>query len=126
VSRRRMGAEFSRVDSVHDAMAIDELLDGAGRCQMRLGRMLDQLKGSAELGMQGIWCIPHDRQATALQRAIGAKCRDDHMPARTYRTPDLRHIGRPLPRIGQKVEDCPVVPDIECLRGKVHVGDIAE
>jgi hypothetical protein len=119
-------AADSRAESVHDAVAIDELLDGAGRCQMRLGRMLDQLKGAAELGVQGIWRIPHDRQSTALQRAVRAEGRDDHMPTRPHCTTDLRHLSFPLPLIRQEMEDRPVMPNIECLRRQSHVGDIAE
>ncbi len=91
-------------------MAIDTLLHGAKGCAVFFFLVLKQDEGGPELGMQLIGTVAHDRQATALCRAVFVKGGNDDLSARLDRTQDGFNVGLPFGRCSQEVEDCLVVP----------------
>ena len=78
--------------------------------------MLYEAEVRAEFVMQRLWAIAHDIQAAALCGPLGAKRRDDHMPARFDRPCDLTDVRSAIGGIRKKVKDGPVVPQIELFR----------
>ncbi len=52
-------------------MAVDEVLDPAGGSDVVFVAVLGELEGGAELGVQFVGVVAHDRQAAAFGRAVG-------------------------------------------------------
>ena len=54
-------------------MAVDEVLDPAGGSDVVFVAVLGELEGGAELGVQFVGVVAHDRQAAAFGRAVGGE-----------------------------------------------------
>jgi hypothetical protein len=97
------------------AIAVRELLRRPLRRPVKLGSMLDQAEVRSELIMKRLGSVPNDVQSTALRRTFGTERGNDDMPARLHGTRDLPHVRSAVVRLGEKVEDRPVVPHIELV-----------
>ena len=105
-------------------MAIYETLDRPERGMVIFLGVPFQCELVAKLGMQGVGAIAHDRQPTALCRAILGEGGDDDMPAGFHSVQHRFNIGLPLLLGGKKMEHGPVVPDVERMPGQGDAGDI--
>lgn len=66
---------------------------------------------SKQLG-EVVWTISGDREATTFLRPVWRKGGNDRMAADVHRAREVFQIGRPLRRIDEEVEHCPVVPQV--------------
>lgn len=87
--------------------------------------MLYQVEVRAEFVMKRLRTVAHDLQAAAFGGTLGAKGRDDHMPARFDRPCDLPHVCSAIGGICKEVEDSSVMPQIVLLRRKWEGAHIA-
>ncbi len=110
---------------MHDAMAVDELLDRSGWRMVRLVHVLNQLERRSELCMQRVRGVANNREAAALGRPIRTECRHDDMSARANSTPDLFDIRRSLFHVCEKMENGTVVPDVVRLLGEFDPGYVS-
>lgn len=79
----------------------------------------------SELGVQFVWCVTHDWQATALCRPLAAKRGHDDVATRLVRTQDLLDICLTVCLRRQKVEHGAIVPEVDAVGGEGRTGDVS-
>jgi Skp family chaperone for outer membrane proteins len=106
------------------AVAVDELLDGACGCVMRLFLVPQQCEGRAELRVQLAWAVAHDGQTAASVRAVFGKGGNDHMAAWLHGTQHGLYVGLPLFGACQEMKDGAVMPDVVGVEREIGLGDV--
>lgn len=107
-----------------ETVAVDEMLHRSPWCFVLFNRPFDKLEGWPEFAMELGVAVADDWQAAALLRAVWREGRNDHMPPGFHRFHDLLDILQAIGRIGQKMENRPVMPNVICLLGKRHMLDV--
>ena len=77
---------------------------------MQLGTMLYQPKGAPEFVVKRLRAIANNIQPAALGRTFGAESRNDYMSTGFDRMGYLSHVGCPVVRIGEEMEDGAIMP----------------
>jgi len=67
--------------------------------------------------------VPNDVEAAAGLRPIQGKGGEDEMAPHGYAPTGQPHVGPPILRVGEEVEERPVVPDVEPSQS-VHAGEV--
>ncbi len=114
----------SRGKRIYPAIAIEELLRGSEWSLVCFHCALDEVKSLPELVMKRIRAIAHDIETAAPGGAFGSKGAKDDVPARPHRPGDVPYVSSALLWRCEEVKDCPVVPDVEGVRGKIDLCDI--
>jgi hypothetical protein len=77
---------------------------------------LQQPERGAERPRQARTVIAGDRQPAALFRTVQRESGDDRVSSGFQTAREALDIGRAIGRVGEKVERCPVVPDVVLSR----------
>ena len=77
---------------------------------------VDKNSPFAQLSREACRVVSVDRQAAAFLRAIDCKRPDYDVTAGLDRSLHARDIGGPVSRISQKMEGCPIMPNVADLR----------